>query len=183
MVPCVEDGGKAPKFTGWERKRLSSETIAKLTRRYPEANIGLVCGLSDIVVVDIDDPSLFDVMWERFGPTPLIVRTPSSNSISTTVRSARVNSTNLNSEGLKVDIKADGGQVVIPPSFNRKSNIAYEFERGSWDDLKNLPPIRQGALPWTDDFGEIVATAQEHGVERYGRRGDARYDCVLSRDA
>jgi hypothetical protein len=51
VVPCVDEDGKAPKFKGFERKRLSAETVAKLARRYPEANVGLVGGLSNIVVV------------------------------------------------------------------------------------------------------------------------------------
>jgi hypothetical protein len=36
--------------------------------------------------------------------------------------------------------------VVVPPSFNRRSNVAYEFERGSWDDLDRLPQFRAEAL-------------------------------------
>ena len=48
-----------------------------LARRYPDANVGVACGLSGMVVVDIDDRSLLPSMLLRFGDTPLITRTPS----------------------------------------------------------------------------------------------------------
>ena len=145
VVPCVDDDGKAPKFEGWERKKLSPETVAKLACRYPNGNIGLVCGLSGIVAVDIDEPSLFDLMREWFGDTPLITHTPSGGFHFLYRKVGAVKSGTLR-PSLAVDIKADGGLVVVPPSFNRASGVAYRFERGSWDDLKNLPPFRKDAL-------------------------------------
>jgi hypothetical protein len=57
-----------------------------------------------------------------------------------------VRSTNLRSDGLEVDIKADGGFVLVPPSFNPQSGRPYVFERGTWDDLNGLPPFRKEAL-------------------------------------
>ena len=57
-----------------------------------------------------------------------------------------IKSTNLRKQGFEVDIKADGGLVIVPSSFNPRVGKEYEFEKGSWDDLARLPPFRVEAL-------------------------------------
>ena len=85
-------------------------------------------------------------MLRRFGDTPLLTRTPSGGAHLWYRKVGEVRSGTLR-PSLAVDIKADGGQVIVPPSFNRQSGRQYVFERGSWDDLDRLPPFRQEALP------------------------------------
>jgi hypothetical protein len=146
VVPCGGEDGKSPKVREWQKRKWSLSTIAELARRYPDANIGVACGLSGIVVVDVDDPTLIPAMLLRFGDTPLITRTPSGGS-HLWYRKAGVVGSGPLGPSLAVDIKADGGQVIVPPSFNPQSGKEYVFERGSWDDLDRLPPFRQEALP------------------------------------
>jgi hypothetical protein len=54
----------------------------------------------------------------------------------------RVRSTPFELPGLKGDIKADGGQVIVPPSYNPNTRCSYRFLTGSWDDLNQLPEFR-----------------------------------------
>ena len=75
-----EDGKKplVTRFTKWTR-RPGSNTIQKWINKYPNKNVGVVTGpLSGVTVVDIDsaDPNVQRAMIERFGDTPLKVRTP-----------------------------------------------------------------------------------------------------------
>jgi len=148
--PAIGDDGKAALFGGKAPGRpLSVKGLEDLEARYPTANIGVYTGPSNVLVVDIDDPTLLRTMLERFGDTPLITRTPGGGA-HLWYRSSGERSRNLRqTEGLPVDIKAEGGFVVVPPSVRPSGahqGKAYEFAAGSWDDLKDLPPIRPGAL-------------------------------------
>ena len=177
VIPCAGDDGKSAKLTGWQKSKRSAKTIAKLARRYPDANVGVACGLSGMVVVDIDDPSLLPSMLLRFGDTPLITRTPSGGYHLWYIAPVAVGSTDLSSEGLAVDIKADGGQVIVPPSFNRQSGVPYEFERGSWDDLTRLPPFRKEAL----DGLERSTKSSPHAKAPAGVVGEGERNLTLFR--
>ena len=76
VFPCGKDDGKRPLVKRWERPK-AAKTIAVWAQRFAAANIGVDCGLSGCVVVDIDKAELVEKMLERFGDTPLMTRTPS----------------------------------------------------------------------------------------------------------
>jgi hypothetical protein len=157
------------------RARPSVDTIARWCERWPDANIGIVCGeLSGVVVVDIDDssdPAILLQVNRRCGDTPLKTRTPSSG-WHRFHRWSGEGCANLRSEGLPVDIKGRGGFVVAPPSVRRLGAHAgrpYTVARGSWDDLSCLPTLKPGALkprPTTtplDDEPAILSNLVRHG--------------------
>ena len=149
VVPCGKgDEGKGALIQGWTTRRLSAAEVKELAGRpnFATANIGVVCGLSGLVVVDVDRPDLIEAMVLRFGETPLIVRTPSGGVHLYYNTLHPVKSTKLQAEGLKVDIQADLKMVIVPPSFNRQSGDPYVFEQGSWDDLPRLPLFNVAAL-------------------------------------
>ena len=111
------------------------------------------------------NPNSIEPMRTRFGDTPLITRTPRGGAHLWYRKDGAVRSI-LGLEGLKVDIRADGGMVLVPPSRNPQSGKAYVFERGSWDDLERLPWFRNEALPATRDKNSKEA--------RQGASRDAR---------
>src|SRR5262249_20900783 len=122
--------------------------LRKWSKRWPDANIGIVTG-REVVVVDIDSdaPSLVDQMIERFGPTPLQVRTPSGGR-HFFYRASGERCSTLRPDA-PVDIKGIGGYVVAPPSIRPNGQFAgrqYEIIAGSWDDLSRLPPLRLDSL-------------------------------------
>jgi hypothetical protein len=137
------------------KHRPGPEFIKKLTERYPYANVGVICGLSGVTVVDIDDLDLLPQIIERFGDTPLRTYTPSGG-VHLWYRSSGEGCPDLRkSEGLAVDIKGIGGQVVVPPSvrFNGEfEGRVYGFLAGSWDDLTRLPTIHAHALVRNLDY-------------------------------
>ncbi len=175
VLPCGGEDGKRPLVRGWQTGMRSPETIAEWVRQHPDANIGLSCGPSQIVIVDIDTPELTESMLNRFGDTPLITSTPRGGAHFWYRKDGVIRSGNLKSEGLAVDIKADGGFVVMPPSFNRQSGKEYLFVRGSQDDLARLPPFRREALeaaPSNDSYqasaaGSITAGKRNEALHRH----------------
>lgn len=146
-----EDDGKPPKvrgFTSWRRPPAMA-TVAKWAERWPQANIGIATGRGVVVVdLDSDEPALVEEVNRRFGPTPLVIATPSKGR-HLYYRSSGERCANLR-PGLPVDIKGAGGYVVAPPSIRPNGEYAgrrYEIVRGSWDDLPRLPVLRRDSLP------------------------------------
>ena len=119
--------------------------------------------------MDVDEPELVETMLERFGDTPLITRTPSGGAHLWYRKVGEVKSSTLG-PSLAVDIKADGGQVIVPPSFNRQSGVPYEFERGSWDDLTRLPPFRKEALDGLEPSTKSSSPCEDPDRRRRGGR-------------
>jgi hypothetical protein len=148
VVPNGRVDGKSPLVGHWE-KRKARKTIITWQEKFATANIGVAVGASGFVVVDIDqaegDPVELGFKW--FGPTPLVMQTPRDGVHLWYQKAGQVRSRLLDEiPGLKGDIKADGGQVVVPPSYNRQTGSAYSFLKGTWDDLKDLPEFRDPRL-------------------------------------
>jgi hypothetical protein len=151
VIPLGGEDGKVPliKFANWKRPP-GQGFIGELAGKFPNANVGILCGLSNLTVVDIDDTTLTDTMIERCGDTPLKIATPSGG-IHLVYRHNGERCSNLREvEGLQVDIKATGGLVVAPPSVRPTGEYAgkpYSFLAGAWDDIGSLPVVRSGSVP------------------------------------
>ena len=78
-IPCGGEVGKRPLISGFNKLSPAGvvNRLPELVARFGQSNVAIACGPSGIVVVDIDDPALLEAMLEQFGPTPLIVKTPS----------------------------------------------------------------------------------------------------------
>lgn len=135
---------------------------------------GFACGKrSGVTVADVDesDEKLLSDVIDRFGPSPVIIRTPSrkfhvyyrSNGERRAIRIAGFDG--------PVDLLG-GGLVLAPPS--RGSKGSYEWVQGSLADLQNLPRIREGADGPT--LSEVVASASS--IEK-GKRNDALFRACL----
>lgn len=145
-IPCGGSDGKKPLIKAWQRNRLSGARIKRLAAQHPTANVGVVCGLSKVVIVDIDDPKLLEAMLLRFGESPLVTRTPSGGFHLWYRQVEPMTKTDLKSEGFNVDILASNPFVVVPPSRNFKTGNCYCFDRLDWDCLAHLPEFRSDAL-------------------------------------
>jgi hypothetical protein len=165
-IPCSandDDDGKTPAiaFKNWTR-RPGAKQLHELALRFPEANVGILTGLSRIFVVDIDQAHLAEDMIRRFGATPLRVETPSGG-IHLYYRASGERCGDLRrTEGLSVDFKGIGGFVVVPPSVRPSGKHAgklYRILEGTWEDVARLPTIKPGSLP-------APATAQQGRPDR-----------------
>lgn len=113
--------------------------------KWPDANIGLNCGKSGMVVVDLDKRGGYDGLkeWEEIqtqngihshtstsltggGGRHLLFKSPDGLSIK--------NSAGKLAPG--IDVRAEGGYVVLPPSIHPSGN-AYAWEAST--DIETLP--------------------------------------------
>lgn len=147
-IPTGGDDGKKPLRRNYQKTRYGAAHIAQLKLDLPAANVALVCGLSRLNVVDVDEPGLLASMVDRFGPTPLITQTGGRNGYQMFYgEHPDVRPVDLRDfEGLAVEVKAQGNIVVVPPSVNFKTGRPYTFHVGDWNDLRQLPRFRVEAL-------------------------------------
>ncbi len=132
--------GKHPRIKGWPNVATTDpQTIARWWRQWPYANIGCACGPSGLLVLDVDprhggDKSLehLEGLHRRFYQTRartggnglhLFFKKPAG----VTVKS-RPNALGNGYPG--IDIRADGGFIVLPPSLHA-SGKRYDWEQGS----------------------------------------------------
>jgi len=165
VIPCGKADGKEPSVK-WPKRLYKPDwpVFKGWITKFGDTNIGIICGLSGVTIVDIDDPTLVPAMLERFGETPLQTQTPSGG-MHLWYRSGGEKCANLRmSEGLAVDIKATRGVIVVPPSIRPSgphAGKAYKFAVGGWDDLKALPPIAPGSLDRPNGTDRGAAEAKD----------------------
>ncbi|HHV63231.1 MAG TPA: AAA family ATPase [Firmicutes bacterium] len=126
---------------------VSPDQVKAQWEEWPEANIGIVTGrVSGLVVLDIDGEKGFESLAEHGFEVP---RTP-------TVGTARgrhfyfaypVGAQKVPSKAVLpgVDIKADGGYVVAPPSIHPDGE-PYRFEEGHGLGEVELAPLPQWVI-------------------------------------
>lgn len=122
----------------------------------PEAGLGVRTGaVSGLVVLDVDSEEAHRWIKEKGHPPGPMVQSPRKGGgfhvylkhpgyhVKSTVGLAGV-------EGL--DIRGDGGIVVVPPTFNQKAKRSYEWLISPHDDAMPDPP------PWLGKVFEEQAT-------------------------
>jgi hypothetical protein len=149
VIP-IEARGKRPlvAWTEFQQRRAEPDEIDAWFRRWPEANVGIVTGqVSGLVVVDVDAPhggleSLASLERE-FGRLPDTVAAVTGGGGRHLYFDHRREALR-NRAGLRpgIDLRADGGCVVAPPSVH-PSGRRYAWEPGHAPDeiaLAALPP-------------------------------------------
>lgn len=179
VLPLGGEDGKRPLMKRWSRlkRRLGPQSIDKLAAQHPDANIGIICGLSGLTVVDIDDLAATEEMLARYGDTPIKIATPSGG-VHLYYRHQGERCANLRPQGMLVDIKGAGGMVAAPPSVRPGTSLAYRFLEGSWDDLEQLPILLDGGgvAPLAGPGAQHAITPREAGV---GERNSTLFRLML----
>ena len=145
VIPVAGDGSKAPLIRGFNKWRVvpSEDTVRLLADRHPDANIAILTGLSGVVVIDVDDAGQIDEAIQRFGATPLQVRTHRGGHLyyrfGGWTRSHNV------VVGLNAQIKAGSGYVLVPPSMHR-SGALYRHHNCDWSALRAIPAFDPVAI-------------------------------------
>jgi len=126
-VPCPSNNGKSVKGAvrghGSWRRRPPTEWLDKMIRDWPNANVGIVTGLSGVTVVDVDRPgALAHTLIARCGNTPLKTRTPSGGT-HLWYRGAGERCGSLRHEGMNVDIKGQAASSWSRHQSDPKANM------------------------------------------------------------
>ena len=126
--------GKRPLLKKWpERASIDPKQIREWFRQYPDANLGIVTGrVSGLLVIDVDDKggvsgtATFRRLGQELGRLPGTLRVKTPNGVHHYFAYPGIeirNSAGRLGEG--IDIRADGGYVVAPPS--RVGRGVYEW--------------------------------------------------------
>ena len=164
-VPTGGDNGKRPMIKGYNKNPLAPDTLYSMANdpRYSNSNIAIVCGHSNLNVVDVDDPKLLDPMLDRYGDTPLISQTAGRGGFHLFYKAAKgLGPCDFrHTEDIEVEIKAEGNIVMFPTSIHPETGKGWRFLRGGLSDLHRLPTIKTSTL-------DLHARSQDKasGIER-----------------
>ena len=128
--------GKTPTLKDWPtRASANPEQIQAWWTGQPSANVGIATGTqSRLIVLDVDPDKDGDESLRRlekqYGPLPVTPEVVTGGGgIHFYFRHPGVAVGNSAGKlGTGLDIRADGGQVVAPPSVHPKTGQAYEWE-------------------------------------------------------
>lgn len=136
IIPCK---GKVPIVKNWAQfshHQVEPAELGMWEQQYAKCNIGLVCGpASGIVVLDIDDSSLFDLLPK----SPVVWRGREGR------ESRAFKWSGENTEHYQgVDIIGVGGQSILPPSIHPDTKQPYVWLNNAlpYEDLPELPKMR-----------------------------------------
>jgi len=153
VIPIGKDKKSLIKWEVYQRTRAAKKEIEAWFTRYPDANVGIVTGaISGIVVIDIDTPEKIDY------PLPLTVASQTASGgrhifckhpgreVKNRVRIVP-----------NVDIRADGGYVVVPPSLLSSGNqYVWNIPPGEME-LAELPHWAFGEEEKDADWKTTIA--------------------------
>ena len=137
-TPCVAG------FQNWT-KRPAASTIALWIEKYPDRNLAIVPGLSNVIVADSDDADEDEAVEELLGRTELMVQTRRGRHRYYRAPPNIRLPGDLRPYGLKVDLKAGRSIVIAPPSIH-ESGAIYRLDGCDWSALKKLPSPNIDAL-------------------------------------
>jgi hypothetical protein len=140
VIPCH---GKKPalRWTSFQERPPTIQQIEAWSRKHSSANIGTVTGsISGLTVVDIDSPDYIETAISIFGDTPLKAQTPRGGMHLYFSYSGERSVTGINRT--PVDIRGQGGFIVLPPSVNSELGNAYSLVSGDYSMLGTLPAAR-----------------------------------------
>ena len=127
--------------------------------RWPDANIGIACGaVSGVVVVDIDGPEGEKALVEMCGnpPCPTSLTAKGRHAFFSYPGYPVKNAVRLAAE---IDIRADGGYVVAPPSVHA-SGARYKWDVGFAPKDVPPPPIPEALIERLESAPDRAPAAQ-----------------------
>ncbi len=144
------DKCKAPCISGWKEYQHKLPTKEEVNHWFtinPLANIAIITGaISNLVVFDLDSDSAVQYADEQ-GGFPATVKVKTGRGFHLYMKHPGFNIGNDVDKMLKIDIRADGGYVVAPPS-QHGSGQQYEWVEGS--SIFDVVPAP--CTPWMIDY-------------------------------
>lgn len=158
----VQERGKQPLVRWRDESTSDTSKVSEWWDRWPDANIGIDCGKSQLVVVDYDgvEPPSVDTLQVKTGRG---VHHYFHNAGEPVPNSASL-------LGDKIDVRGDGGYVLAPPSVH-PSGAVYE-----WSD---------NTIAQLDDSlrSRMVKRREEYSVEPATRLGGSWGEKILQSEA
>lgn len=136
---------------GWKEYQDRLPTVDEVNNWFnmnPEANIGIITGaISNLVVFDLDSDAAVQYAEELGGFPEYTVKVKSRRGYHIYMRHPGFNVKNQVSEKLEIDIRADGGLIMAPPSTHG-SGSQYQWAEGF--SMFQIDPAE--CTPWMIDY-------------------------------
>ena len=153
------------RWSHYQNTQPSEDEITEWHRQFPNANWAAITGIT-FAVVDADSQEAID--WIKSGAitrTPLIQNTPRGGAhFFYSVSDAQIvvrNSVGMN----KLDVRGEGGYVMVPPSFGYSLNCEQAYDVRGMDDLPSLNPEDFTQIHTFNNGGEREPTLREKLTE------------------
>lgn len=199
VFPITPGEKKPPLIGAWEQDASKDpDQVRRWWSQWPDANIGICCGLSDLVVVDVDmpdGPATWEALCKEHGISAETVTasTPSGGRHYYYKAPAGANLRNTAKRlGPGLDTRAGPGYVIAPPSGN--GHGAYSWGQAS--QIAPLPNVLQDLLqrPTASptqrrpsgrirDLSPYVQAAINRELEAVRLAGDGQRNDQLNRSA
>ena len=117
------------KWKEFQKRRPTEDEVTDWFNKWPEASIGIVTGeISNLVVFDLDSESAVQYADDE-GGFPISAKVKTGKGYHIYAQHPGFEVRNDVRKELDLDIRADGGYVVAPPSFHGNGN-QYTWEEG-----------------------------------------------------
>lgn len=163
----------------YQSRFATEEEVTQWVEKYPNMNIGVVTGeISGVVVADADGEDGINWIKENLPTTSVYTRTSKGIHAWYKYNKPIKNKTRIAPE---VDIRADGGFVVVPPSVHATGfQYTFEFTPGldGWDELTEFSEIcvtkdsvidLSGVKPVLHPYGEEQGSRNDTAARLAGR--------------
>lgn len=186
--------GKRPLVEWRDASTADPEQVRALFESHPDATgIGLDCGKSSLVVIDVDDWDGFSDLTARLDAIPpTATTTTGGGGMHLLFHASDVRVRNSASKLAKgVDVRGDGGYIVLPPSAHDSGDVYAWSSRTApaplpGDLLRMLTPPPPSAPVVTstagqDRWGEQVLAAEvgRMAMASEGTRNQTLYEAAL----
>ena len=165
VIP-IQEKSKEPliPWVEYQKRRATKQELAAWVAKWPSMNIGIVTGsISSLVVVDLDGTAGISFGLKARIVSPVSQKTGKGKQVFYKWTEPVANSASKIAPG--VDIRGDGGFVVVPPSVHPNGR-RYRWERFVPTRLPSLPPrILQasstGVTPKSKESGWISKALED----------------------
>ncbi|MEU8223886.1 bifunctional DNA primase/polymerase [Kribbella sp. NPDC048915] len=129
--------------------------VAQIVAAVPAGQLAVrTGGVSGLVVVDVDpahggNDSLAELVTHQLVPRTLWVRTGSGGVHLYYRHPGREIASRPMPGRAGIDVKADGGYVVLPPSIHHRTRQPYRWGSGPADPVEMPPPLIAACMPAT----------------------------------
>lgn len=169
IIPCK--AGEKKSLVTWKQRQRQPASTAQLDKwaeQHPDANLAVVCGqVSGITVLDDDRNRPIHEVFEEFGKTPIVVKTPNKGYHYYYAHNGERNGPVT---GRGIDLKSEGGYVLLPPSKLADSpNIYSHLDEQLYPGFQSDLPIIKG-----------LDNLQSFPIHLKGERNTAMFDHLRS---
>lgn len=138
---CIRSAGKHPVASSWQRGKLDMRSVQRTLDEHEPRNIGLRMGVQPNGgrLLAIDDDGGLTEFEKNHGAMPLTLTLTSGSGGKHRLYNVPSDATFKNStkvHGLALDLRCDGGQIVVAPSLHRSGN---HYSVGEVHPIADLP--------------------------------------------